>query len=367
MKPIRLIDTNFNLLGEIDDYESLIFTRRWHRAGGFELHININKQYAEHLRRGNIIILDKDNAGIIKYRECNSDEKGKGGEQLRIVGSTLSALIDLRITLPPAGQAYHKINNIAEAIMKEYVRFNCIEPDNTKRKIQRLEIAPIKGIGENLIYQTRHKQLIDEIEKISLVSGIGWNISLDYDNQKFIFDAFEGRDLTADQNINPPVIFSTDFDNIKAQRFIDSEIGYRTTAYVGGQGEGIDRRIIIAGAEPEGLKRYEVFVDARDIENDSELPERGRQKLAEMQLINTFESEILTEGPFEYKKDWDLGDITTVTNRRWGVINNLRIIEVKEIYEKEGYKLEATFGKPIPTLIDKIKREINTIAPELTR
>ncbi len=41
--PIRIIDKDFNLLGEIDDYESLIFIRRFSRVGEFELHINLEK------------------------------------------------------------------------------------------------------------------------------------------------------------------------------------------------------------------------------------------------------------------------------------------------------------------------------------
>ena len=86
-----------------------------------------------------------------------------------------------------------------------------------------------------------------------------------------------------------------------------------------------------------------------------------------MTRLQSFESEILTKGTFEYKKDWDLGDIVTVQNRKWGITLNTRITEITEIYEPDGFKLEATFGNAIPTLIDKIKSEIQAIAPELTR
>lgn len=359
MKPIRIIDKEFRLLGEIDDYESLIWTRRWHRTGEFELHINANKQYTEYLKRGNIVILSKDKVGIIKHREGVIDGKGKGGEELIIIGSSLSSIIGRRITIPPEGQAYHKLSSNVEMIMKEYVRFNCIEPVDIKRKIPRFEVAPIKGLGGNIVYQTRFKSLEEELEKLSIVSGLGWDISLNFDDKDFIFDVYEGRNLVAGQSQNPPVLFSIDYDNVRGQKFIDSEIGYKNIAYVGGQGEGVDRNIVRVGEEKEGLERYEVFIDARDIEKVEELPERGMQKLAEMRMVSSFESEILPYGPFKYEKNWDLGDVVTIANPKWGITEDLRIVEVKEIYEKSGFKLEVLFGEIIPTLIEKIKSEID--------
>jgi len=48
--PIRIIDKDFNLLGEIDNYESLIFIRRFFKVGEFELHINLDKQNVDKLQ-----------------------------------------------------------------------------------------------------------------------------------------------------------------------------------------------------------------------------------------------------------------------------------------------------------------------------
>ena len=230
-----------------------------------------------------------------------------------------------------------------------------------------MEIAPDQARGMKTTYQTRLKQLDEELEKLSLVSGLGWDIILDIENKKWIFDVFEGRNLTAEQATNQPVIFSVNFDNIKAQQYIDSESGFKNIAYVGGQGEGVSRAITEVGEDTTGLERYETFVDARDLEDVAALPERGKQKLsAEMKEINTFDSEVLTKGPFEYEKDWDLGDIVTVQNKKWGLTIDTRITEVTEIYEKNGFRLEVTFGSSIPTLPEKIKQEMDAPLIEKT-
>lgn len=358
--PIRIIDSSFNILGEIDDYESLQFTRRFYGVGEFELHINMNKNNTDVLQEDNLIILGTDTkkAGVIRHREINVDEQGLASEELLIKGYTLKGIVSRRITVPPIGEGYDKINDNAETAIKYYVDVNCVNPVDAKRKIPQLVITSDIKRGIIITWQSRYKQLDIEIEDISRYSELGWDIYLDFSNQKWVFHVVEGRDLTASQVILPPVIFSVDFDNIKGQNFVDSSISYKNSGYVGGQGEEDDRAIIQIG-EYEGLERIEAFIDARDIEDIAELPIRGKQKLAELNKVQSFESQVLDFGSFIYGVDWDLGDIVTVQNRKWGATLDSRIVEVKEIYENDGFRLEATFGNTIPTIIDKIKKMIS--------
>lgn len=360
MQPIRIIDSSFTLLAEIDDYESLQFIRRWYKVGEFELHININKNNTDKLKEDNLIILGTDykKVGVIRHREIKIDENGKQSEELVVKGYTLKGIVSRRITVPPAGEGYDKIKDNAETVMKHYVDINCINPADIKRKIPQLIIATDLKRGIYTQWQSRYKQLDTELEDIANYADLGWDIYIDIENCKWVFDVYEGRNLTAFQDILPPVIFSIDFDNIKAQSFLDSAISHKNVGYVGGQGEEEERTIIQVG-EYEGLERIETFIDANDIEDETELPERGQQKLNEMQQIRSFESEILTNGPFIYGVDWDLGDIVTVQNKKWGLTLDSRITEVKEIYEASGFKIEVTFGNTVPTLIDKLKKELN--------
>lgn len=374
MQSIRILTTDFEWLGEIDDYESLQFTRRYQKSGEFELHINVNKNLTETLQEGNLIFLTERKVGVIQHRTLSRD----GKETLTIKGSTLQGLMSRRITVPPIGQGYDRIKDNAETVLKHYVFNNAVNPVDISRIIPNLEIALDQKRGPIVDYQSRLKHLDTELEDISNISGIGWEIYLDLGRQKFVFDVFENRDVTTEQTILPPVIFSVDFDNIQSHTFTDSALGYKNTAYVGGQGEEESRRIVKIGTT-SGFKRYETFVDARDVsetksvegvdgptdvpipesEINSQLTDRGTKSLKELDKIISFESEILTYGPFVYEKDWDLGDIVTVQDKMWGLTLNTPIPEVKETYEVGGFKLEATFGNTIPTLIDKLKKTID--------
>jgi len=375
-KPIRIFTPELGLLGEIDDYESFTPTYRYHAPGEFELVINLNKQGTDLLQKNNIIMFGADpkKVHIIKYRNFIQEKD----ETLTIKGYTLSGITKQRRTIPPTGQAYDRLTSNAETIMKTYIENNCINPLNPNRVFSTLINKENLERGPSLPWQTRLKNLADELESISRTSGIGWEINIDLDLEKWTFDVIEGKDLTASQEINPPVIFSVDFENVESQEYTESLMGHANIAYVAGQGEGTDRIIIEVGLG-SGIDRHEEFVDARDIGEGEEEPPpspetiearliaRGEQKIAELQKIEVFECEIASTGPFDYGTDWNLGDIVTVQNKKWGLTMEARITEVVEIYENDGFKLRAVFGNKLPTLTDKFKSKLENANIETTR
>jgi hypothetical protein len=414
MKPIRIFTPNIDLLAEISNYESLMLIRSWHGIGDLELRINRYKQYTDTLEKGNVIVVGnaKHKAYIILHKEIELDESGKASENWLIKALELKVVAGQRITLPPPTTAYDNKSGNSETVMKHYVNKNIANPVDSKRKIPQLIIAPDKNRGVSTNWQSRFKNVAEEMAELSLVSNLGWNVRVDYDLQKWVFDVSESRDLTVNQTMLSPVIFSPQFDNIKNMHYVDSDLNYRNTAYIAGQGEGVDRRVVEFG-DSVGLSRYELFVDARDVaeeidvENSEPIPRpvqdiikdlinRGELKLAEMIQERFLEAQIMTPvkgieitkqtnfitqfqvhesivtkvkdfSSFIYEEDWDLGDIVTVQNKDWGITLDTRITEVKEIYEPSNYQVEATFGQSRPTLIDKIKQQFAQLSPEIRR
>src|SRR5690554_7294205 len=395
IKPIRIFDENINLLAEISNYESLMFTRSWHGVGDLELRINRYKNYTDTLQKGNIIVIgnEKHKCYKILHREIELDEQGKVSENWLIKGLELKSVAGQRITIPPSHVAYDNRSGSAETVMKHYINNNLVSPADPKRKIDQLVIAPNLSRGSHVNWQSRFKNVSEELTDISMLSGIGWFVSVDYQSKKWVFDVKNGRDLTVNQAVNNPVIFSPEFDNIKHMYYVDSDLNHRNVAYVAGQGEGVERRVVELG-ESVGLSRYELFVDARDVaektEDDQpvERPEdeiiadlrmRGQKRLVEMDVEEFLEAQIMTPikrtengqvkvfSTFMYEHDYDLGDIVTVQNKGWGITTDTRITEVTEIYDNTGFHLEATFGNSRPTLISRIKQELEQMGGEVRR
>lgn len=411
--PLRIITRNFELVDEIDRYTSLQITRSWHGLGSLELRINRYMKGAESLQRGNIVfpIGQLNKAFEIRHREIELDESGKASENWVIHALPIKSWLGERLTIPPVGLAQDTVTGGAESVMRHYVSANAINPLDIDDKIPYLAHSTNNNLGQSIEWQSRYKVLAEDIEEISLLSGLGWDIAMDYATRQFVFNVKEGRNLTVNQTLLPPAIFSPEFGTLKGLAYTESDLNYKNFAVVAGAGEGNERRIVTVGdANAVGSNRRVLFVDARDIaeETDAETPqpipveiieerlrERGRQKLAEHQQevylegsimapVRSFETvrqtSFLTQfqptetfsrkerkGGLLYERDYDLGDIVTLQNKDWGVTLDARITEVKEIYESGKLQVDVTFGNDRPTLIDKIKQELSQTSAEIRR
>ncbi|MGG0666768.1 siphovirus ReqiPepy6 Gp37-like family protein [Viridibacillus arvi] len=394
MLPLRIIDLNFNLYDEVTKYESLQLTRSWSGIGSVELKINRYAKGANHLLMDRIIFphnqLHKDY--IIQHREIELDENGKETENWLIKALPLKSWFTQRIIQPPVGKSNDEITDNAETVMKRYVNNNAVNPVDPKRKFPNLVIAKDLKRGDKISRSARFDVLSEELTTISQLSSLGWNIIVDIKNKKFVFDVSEGVNRIATQRINPPVIFSPEYNSLKSLGFTESYLNYKNMAYVAGQGEGVDRRVIKLGDNAEGYNRYELFVDARDVDEKTQkegtdeegnpstedvprpvddiikdLTDRGGEKLDEHKQEIFMEGQILTKSPFVYEKDWDLGDITTEQYKEWGITMDARITEVKEIYEVSGKRIEVAFDNDKPTFISLLKRELKQLKKDLKR
>lgn len=353
---VRILDQNFNLLGEIDNYESLQFTRRFYRPGEFEMHINIGKRHTDQLLHDRVIYIDNQEhkSGIIRYREITQDDSGV--ETLVVRGPTLGGILDQRITVT---DNYDRVRGPAESVMKHYVTNHLISSAYLDRNIPVFSVAPNLLRGRETPWQTRFEPLDQVMQEIAEFCEMGWLVRLDFQNRKWMFDVLPGRNLTAGQNALPPVIFSHDFDNIQSQQYVDSKLQFKNVGYAGGKGEDEDRLIQIVGFG-SGLGRRETFLDCSSAENAAELIEMGGQKLSESKQIVTYNGMILDTGSFVYEKDWDLGDLVTLQNRSWDLVMDSRITEVKEIYEPAS-RIEITLGTEIPTITKFVKKLRNEV------
>lgn len=383
MLPLRIIDLNFNLIDEITKYQSLQLTRKHHDIGDVELKINRYVKGASELTKDRIIfpLNQLHKVYQIKHREIELDENGKETENWIIKAKSLKSWLTQRLILPPDGKSNDVINDNAETVMKHYVDVCAVNPVDAKRKIPSLVIAADLKRGDKISRSARFDVLSDEMITISQLSGLGWNISVDIKNKRFVFEVVEGVNRVATQRDNPPVIFSPEFNSLKSMGYTESYLDYKNMAYIAGQGEGVDRRVITIGDTATGLDRYELFVDARDVgetntddegnetprsqqEIETDLTDRGNEKLSEHSQEIYMEGQILTKSPFIYERDWDLGDITTQQNKNWGITMDTRITEVKEIYEAGNPKrIEVVFDKDKPTFMKLIKRQFKNMNP----
>lgn len=344
---VRLFDRSLKFIGELDAYIGLEFISRWTRYGEFKIFVY---EITEKLKMGRYIMLNNDHrkTGIIK-RIQNSDDADSYAE---IDGFTLLHILTQRLTYPPAGSAYHSFHAPTEDIICALVTANAVNAENPKRNIPYLEVLPSRGRGDRVYYQTRYDTLNDAVQTLCEASGLGAVIALDPERKKLTFEVLEGTDRSAAQSERPPMIFNREYDNVYDREYVSDMSEYKNCAVTAGQGEGAERRITVVGDENAGMERYELFVDARDIEDDAQLPDRGRSRLAEYTCVDSYSS---TVDDSQYKSKWDIGDIVATIDREYGVYMNERVVEVTESFDGDGYSVVPTFGTVQRTIIEKVQ------------
>ena len=87
-----------------------------------------------------------------------------------------------------------------------------------------------------------------------------------------------------------------------------------------------------------------------------ELNSEGQKKLDTYKIIQSVEGKVYQISNMEWEKDFFLGDLVTLESD--GIYEDKRIIQAKEIYERNNITVELGFGDKVPSLGEEIKRVI---------
>lgn len=371
MHPILIFDSKLSYIAQIDDYQYLRWTRKWRRTHTFEIRVNRHKNNAQYLTEDNFIAIFKGGAwraGIIEHKEIELTEEGKISENWTIVGRSYGMFDDrLALHLTTTGNGYDTQRANAETVMRHFVNVNCINPVDNNRIVPYLKLGNDLGRGQVIDVRARFQTISDLLESCSITSGLGYEVVFDLNDKQFYFNVLEGRDLTPSQNINPPVIFSPEFDNVNVLGYRYSKIDSKNFAVVAGQGEAESRLIAYVSNNSTGINRREIFVDARDLETSQQLIQRGEARLAELIEEVVMEVYYIPGGPFSYPQDFDLGDIIHARYPEIGSLDS-RIIEVvEETTPEQGDVYRISLGKEYPDLINVLKLDKKNVETEVRK
>lgn len=350
---IYVLNSRYERIKTIDEYESCIWNIKYFNISDFELYISASCDNLKILKRGNYLVRDKDiigdsmyNVMIIEKVETQTDVENE--DKMLITGRDLRALTSLRIIWNQTN-----LNGKVETELRRLLIENIINPADETRKIDNVELAKTKGFTETMAQQVTGDNLSEYIVSVLTAYGIGWRAYVN-NNGSIEIEFYKGVNRSVCQTDNAHVIFSPDNENNLNSTYSVDYSNYKNVALVAGEGEGTARkRTTVYSSEYTGLNRYELYVDARNVSSnngdisDSEylelLKQNGIEKLQDNKQVETFEGEIETMNMYIYGRDFDLGDIVTVSNM-YEITSNTRIIGVIESNSNEGESIIPTFG-----------------------
>lgn len=365
----KLDNDTFDGIGQINKFTSLIWPDKFNGYTTFELNAPVTPENKDLIKKGNVIWCGGDNAAIIEI--VQSDTNDEGEKVVKAKGRTLEMLLTTRIIWG----TYVCSNKIASSAMYEIVDKQCVSTSDLSRKIPFLECAQDELLGNKIYFQRTGNEVYDALQSISIDAELGFCILFRPKEKKLIFKVTQGIDRTkASSNL---VIFSTELDDILSSSYYTNSQDTKSVAYVAGEGEGADRKYIISGNNASsGFLRRELYVDARDLQSviskgdgttetinpddyNDMLNDRGKEKLAERVVVESFEAKMRVTGDVQYQYgiDYNNGDKVIVQDTDLGIEVVATVSESCENFN-DKYSLDITFGFSYPTIIQKIKRQI---------
>ena len=380
MEEFYLLDNELNKKYIIDTYSSAIWAKRYNDIGDCELVISASTENFRKIKECKYIARnDDDMVCKIKKVELQTDEEN--GDQLILTGNDITDILNQRIVIKQTN-----FNGLVEDYIRTLINDSIIKPTNADRKIKNFVLSNKKGFSETIREQVTYDNVGDKIQK--LCKQYGWGYKVTVNNGNFIFALYKGNDISS------YITFSHNYDNISTTDYSKDDSNIKNIALVAGEGEGVARKTITIG-NGIGIDRHELYVDARDVSSEIDYDElitnypngqqkvinnviyyqvngsniailtkndageitnvqlcnniymenlknTGYEKMSEYASITSFAGEIIVGMSYKYKEDYNLGDIVNIVNE-YGISINVRISEVIENQDDNGYTMEPTF------------------------
>lgn len=341
---LMLLDKNFAVCGMVDDFSSLVWNRKYYECGDFSLQTSINniKQF-ENAK----YIYSKDFLETAILETLNIKQSTQGIEIIR-TGRFLESKLVQRVI----DKTQYFKNMITEDIVRSLVNTFVINAGS--RSIPNISLGKRTGLGKIRTMQITGDNLLTKIYELCKEDELSIKFWYDFDQNKMIFDVWQGLDRVDTQNENTWAIFSRNFENIVNEEYATDTTKYCNFAYIAGEDKGENRVVVEVNRIKEKEERKELYIDARDLQKDENMTdeeykqaliERGIEKLNENNKIETANFSIDPLSNLVYKKDFDLGDKVVYKNEQLGFNIENRIIGISEAYENGDKTIDITFGE----------------------
>lgn len=337
---VYLLNDEFKITKIIDDFSSLIWRRRYYDVGNFELHCP-HTLLADIASAKYVYRPDRSEIGVI-------ENYGLAYPSCFCKGRFLECLLADKIIYPTAKYSGKTQEYIVRDLVSRFL------------PSVHLALANDPLIGSAITTQVTGDNLMEYIYSLLGTVEASFLLTCNLSTGALSFHVRQGADH------HDTAIFSPEWDNLKSFTYEYSDKDFRNYAIVAGQGEGPARQVVAVDLT-DGKSRREIFVDARDLQQDenetadeytAKLAQRGHERLAEYTVVEKCEAEIDTESSLKYRTDFDLGDLCTVKEDEHGIACQKRITECEEVYENGSFSLAVVFGEGYLILPKYLERKL---------
>lgn len=167
--------------------------------------------------------------------------------------------------------------------------------------------------------------------------------------QKLRFEIYDGLDRTLSQSVLPAVVFSASLGHLIRPKYLFSIKDWKTQASVDSNVGGADS--FRGGVGHVGYDERQIYVDAGSIEDSAtstelnnfiiNLSDYGDTALHQHRKTRVVDTDISTDVPYAYKRDYWLGDLVTIYGD-YSVEQDMLVMEHIRIEDKDGDRAYPT-------------------------
>ncbi len=405
-------------LGIIQQYNTLIWHPRYQAIGEFALSVPFSAQANTLLKTRRLVGKAGHNElMLITSKQISTDVDGV--ESIEVYGKSLPVILAKRVMTASAQNEDHPVGHIKIVLRSQPIFLEHydegesdyvpdingdLDADGDRRFPDFHWLEPSFSYTGDAVFIFQPEKLmsmLDNIISLCVTGGYGFRVTSEYydssaDTLTMWFEIYRGVDHTTGQDVNPHVIFDEVLGNVLSQSYMESIENEKTAGYatngsidelaasdlrlVDVMSENVysagDQTYINAGSNPagigggSGMSRSELGIAVTDIEEPTigttdekiqslynSCKQIGKNEIAKSPVELAAEVEINPYVGKQYLTDFNLGDLITYRNTRYGISMDARIAEAIETYEPgQKMRLSLVLGDPMITPLNRIKQ-----------
>lgn len=339
---------------------SYSYHRYWYQVGSFTLVVPANVPTVDLITEDMILSVDGRDSLIVT--DISRTEK-----EYTFKGYDLKYLLHLRLTLFPQKEqdagtyGYYVVQGSTEYCIKDMIQYNITAAADEERRIYGFYAAANQNRGiESDTYMTRLEFLDKVVAAMCKNAQIGYDIKLDFANNRYLFDVALPVDKTDSQHDINSVVFAKQFCNViglKRETGTSSEKNAIYAINGGGTADKVVKCVLRNKSDvPAGILRREVTVNtSAELANEVDM---YALKEAE-DYVKTDSFELDTAAILEYGELFSVGD--KVTFKHGNLYLDSIILEAQIDYTGNDKKVTLTAGNKKPKALNAIGNKTGTL------
>lgn len=344
---LKILNKNLVLEALVDDYESFYFEQYYNDIGECKLKISVFSNGYKAIEKNKYIYVSEFECWFIEEVEIEKDIA-------TITGLSLNFILGHRITLPLPNKSHLTYKDkLTGDIVKDLVN-RCLISSSIKNRNIPMTLKS-GSVGHKVNFKSRYANLLEDVQELCEYSALGFRIGININTKKFIFEVYQGKDVSKN------ILFSEDYDNITDLELVDSNISMKNHVYVLGEGEGKDRTMVEVDDEglsgflrreelEEASTTYDSDDEPTEAEKIADLERAGDTILAENRVKTSCEATILPTVNYNFGVDYALGDVVTIVSKKYNYMVSQRIIGYTWEYTIDGKTFDVIIGVLKPSL-----------------